>query len=298
LKNLTIALLTISCLLSGENASGQVIRKKYKLDKTPYRYYVLPATDTLKGILVLFPGRGETPQRVFVKTPIPSVLRMKGYLTIVPEFHYSLFADDLIKKQLREILRLEAENHTIDLVLGGYSAGGSVAISYAENLLSHNTPYNLRCVFAIDPPLDLQRIYVTSRRWMNYNCDNLIADGEQTINYLHRALGGSPEDRYENYVSLSPFHANESNGGNAKWLREIPIRLYTEPDLDFVKDRFCQELTLDDLNVTDLEKLNQLLKASGNADCEYIVTKGKGYHSWMIVDPADLAEWIVKFSDK
>jgi hypothetical protein len=113
-------------------------------------------------------------------------------------------------------------------------------------------------------------------------------------NYLDKVMGGSPADKRENYVALSPFLASEAAGGNAKRLKDIPIRLYTEPDIDLVKNRYCKELMLADLNVTDLEKLQQVLKESGNGNCELIVTKDRGYHSWNIAEPRDLASWIAR----
>ena len=79
-------------------------------------------------------------------------------------------------------------------------------------------------------------------------------------------------------------------------LKRIPIRLYIEPDINFVRYRFCHELTMENLNVTDLEKLNKVLIKSGNKNCEYIVTQGRGYHSWNIIEPNELADWILPYT--
>jgi hypothetical protein len=44
-------------------------------------------------------------------------------------------------------------------------------------------------------------------------------------------MGGSPSQVRRAYRSRSPFLASEKDGGNAQLLKNIPIRLYTEPDV-------------------------------------------------------------------
>ena len=306
MKNNVLRLITFFCCfvfestLFGQNS----VRLSYSLQGKTYAYYVMQPVDSIKGILILFPGKGENPKNIFKKTRIPEVLKGKGYLTIVPELHYSLFVDGLIKKQLKEILRIETANpsrrfgtRSLNLTLGGYSAGGTIAVSFAEYLLSFDSAFFLKSVFVIDPPLDLERFYNTAQKFRQYNCGNLIySDGTETLNFLENSLG-SPTTSFKNYFLHSPFLASEPDGGNARLLKSIPIRLYVEPDIEFVQEKFCKDLKLEDLNVTDLEKLNQVLLNLGNKNAEYIVTRGRGYHSWNIVDPGELAEWILKFNN-
>ena len=302
MKNSDLRLISFFCCfvfastLFGQNS----VRHSYSLMGKTYAYYVMQPVDSIKGILILFPGKGENPKNIFRKTRIPEVLKDKGYQTIVPELHYSLFVDQLIKKQLKEILRIQTANPKLispNLTLGGYSAGGSIAVSFAEYLLSFDSAFFLKSVFVIDPPLDLERFYSTAQKFRQYNCGNLIyREGSETLNFLENSLG-SPTTSFKNYFLFSPFLASQPDGGNARLLKSIPIRLYVEPDIDFVKEKYCKDLKLEDLNVTDLEKLNQVLLNSGNKNAEYIVTKGRGYHSWNIVEPGELAEWILKFGN-
>jgi hypothetical protein len=69
-----------------------------------------------------------------------------------------------------------------------------------------------------------------------------------------------------------------------------------EPDIQFVQKKYCIGLQREDINAFDLEKLNKLLLQRGNNRAEYITTTGKGFHSWSIVDPNELADWIIKVS--
>lgn len=296
--NLKLALLSFCLLLIIVKSHGQRIdRESYKVVGEKHFYYVMRPEGSIKGILLLFPGRGENPKKIFSHTQLPSVLKSKGYLTIIPELPYSLFADETVRKQVDQIISRyfdDTKKSIPDLSVGGFSAGGSVALSYAEYRLSLNSSTHLQNVFVIDSPIDLTRLYASSERLIKYNCRDLIyKDGIRTVSYLNQALGGSPNDFPESYSTLSPFSANQANGGNAVWLKTIPLRLYTEPDIGFVKKEYCQELSLEDLNVLDLERLNQFLTKSGNKRVELIITKGRGYHTWNIIDPLELANWII-----
>jgi hypothetical protein len=294
-RNLLGPLVVIAFLLAGQTRAQEVVQKSIKVDGKSVSYSVLQSTGSAsKGILLLFPGKGENPKSVFKKTTLPGILAAQGYTTIVPNLKYALFADDLARKQLSEILKTESEGLSSPaLIIGGFSAGGAVALSYAEYIVSQGAT-NLKSLFAIDPPLDLQRLYASSRLMRRYNCPSVQSEAQGNIDYLDKALGGSPDDQYANYVANSPYMASEADGGNARWLRQVPIRLYAEPDVDFVKERHCAEMERPDLNVGDLEKLVKDLKKSGNSACELVLTKGRGYHSWDIADADELAAWIGK----
>lgn len=284
-------------LLSYNLALAQdVVQKSVKVDGKSVNYFVLQPSGDVSGILLLLPGKGDNPKGVFKKTALPEKLLGKGYMTIVPNLKYALFADEMIRKQLDEILKAETESRSsAGLAIGGFSAGGAVALSYAELLASQEGAANLKSVFAIDPPLDLQRLYATSRKTRRFNCPSVASEGQQAIDYLDKALGGSPDDQYNNYVANSPYMASEADGGNARSLKAIPVRLYTEPDIDFVRERHCAEMESQDLNAGDLERLYKHLKKAGNDRCELVVTKGRGYHTWNIADAEELAAWVTKF---
>jgi hypothetical protein len=287
-----VLLILLTCSLA---FSQDVVQKSIKVDGKSVNYSVLQPAGDVAGILLLFPGKGENPKSVFKKTALPEKLMAKGYLTIVPNLKYALFADELTKAQLGEILKTETESRpSAGVAIGGFSAGGAVAMSYAEYMISQGST-NIRCLFVIDPPLDLQRLYATSRKMRRFNCPSVASEAQQSIDYLDKALGGSPDDQYNNYVGSSPYMASEADGGNAKWLKQLPVRLYTEPDIEFVKERQCAEMETQDLNGGDLEKLYKQLRKSGNDRCELILTKGRGYNSWNIADADELAAWVVKF---
>jgi hypothetical protein len=280
-------------------ASGQAIRKdKGAVSGETFSYWYLEPKGNIKGILVLLPGWGESPQSIFEKTPLPRLLAEKGFVTIVPQLHQTLIADDYTVAQISQLIAIQSKRYNsnnLHLIIGGLSAGGAIAIGYAEHILAGDSTKKLQGVFAIDPPLDLSRMYKSAENKLQYNCQSKLIrkEGDFIKKYLLRTMSGSPAEQPDQYLKYSAFSANNKNGGNARLLKSIPIRLYSEPDLDFIQKTYCKQLQYEDINAFDLEKLSKFLAGIGNKRAEYITTKGKGFHSWNILDPADCANWIV-----
>lgn len=279
---------------------GQSINKhKDKVNDEIFTYYTIQPQSKIIGILLLLPGSGENPKSIFDKTSLPKIMADKGFLIVAPELHNSLFADQKTINELNEICKSNCQKYNIsNLVIGGFSSGGAVAVGYTEYLLSLDTVSRLKGIFTIDPPLDLTRLYASAERRINYKCQGLIMkEGYSIKRQLENTLGGSPASKPDQYVIHSSYSANDSNGGNAKYLKNIPIRLYSEPDLDFVRKTYCTDLQFNDINASDLESLYKFLLRMGNKNAEYITTAGKGFHSWNIVDATDCADWILRISN-
>lgn len=297
-KRLTVIYI-FSLLLFYNQLIGQSIDKyKDKVDNLSFTYYVMLPQSKVVGVLMLLHGSGENPKSIFEKTSLPQIMANNGYLIIAPELHNSLFADQSTINELNKISKIYCDKYMVSsLIIGGFSSGGAVAVGYAEYLLTSNTSNILKGVFTIDPPLDLTRLYASALRKINYKCKGLIMkEGYAVKGILENTLGGSPDAKPEQYLIHSSFSANDSEGGNAKYLKSIPIRLYTEPDLDFVRKTYCADLEIDDINAYDLESLYKFLLKIGNKNVEYITTRGKGFHSWNIVDAPDCANWIMSIS--
>jgi hypothetical protein len=280
-------------------AFGQTIKKdKGTVNGEIFSYCYIEPEQDIKGILVLLPGWGESPQSIFEKTALPGLLIEKGFVTIVPQLHQTLIADQYTLAQIGELLSIQSKRYAISklpYVIGGLSAGGAIAIRYAEHVLACDSGKQLQGVFAIDSPLDLSRMYKSAQNKLKYNCQSKLIrkEGDFIKKYLLGTLNGSPTEQPEQYLKNSAFSANAQDGGNAKLLKSIPIRLYSEPDLDFVRKTYCEQLEYEDINAFDLEKLNKFLACIGNQKAEYITTKGKGFHSWNILDPVECVIWIV-----
>jgi hypothetical protein len=274
-----------------------------KVNNETFSYSYMEPAQEVNGILILLPGWGESPQGIFEKTALPRLLSEKGFVTIVPQLHQTLYADDYAISEINEIIKSQSEKYNskeLRLVIGGLSAGGAIAIGYAEYVLAVDTVPKLKAVFAIDPPLDLSRMYTSAENKIRYNCKSKLIKKEGTFikNYLRHNLNGSPQENPDYYLRYSAYSPGAADGGNAKFLKNIPVRLYSKPDLDFVRKTYCDELQNEDINAVDLEKFNKFLTSIGNNKAEYITTKGKGFHSWNILDPVDCTNWVLKINSE
>jgi pimeloyl-ACP methyl ester carboxylesterase len=188
------------------------------------------------------------------------------------------------------------------VVLGGFSAGGYGAFRYAlRGLRGEKVALRPAALISVDAPLDIERWYramsLASRRM---NAQNPFrGEFEYLTRMFRELLGGTPDEKPDAYREQSVLTASLPDGGNAVYFKRVPMRLYSEPDMDFFVP-FGLDYT--SINATDQVSLASILHLQGNAGVSLILTKGKGYradmggarmpHSWSIVDEAELARWI------
>jgi hypothetical protein len=193
------------------------------------------------------------------------------------------------------------------VILGGYSSGGVGAVRYAEYLAKGRGTFGIKpvAVFSVDAPLDLERWYRGNELVIQRGekLDQESYRGAIQMNEMLKAvLGCTPKENRGRYVEISAYSAFEPGGGNAKFLKDIPVRLYVEKDIDtWVK---YYNLDFYSLNLIDQAAMVNQLKALGNAEAELIATTGKGFknyhgnflripHAWSIVDESELCEWML-----
>ncbi len=174
---------------------------------------------------------------------------------------------------------------------------------------SNKTFIDPLAVIGIDPPVDIAGLYNTSKRFilMNDGRTNLSAgrlngliESKSIVKSCNKIYGGAPEQYPEQYIRHSMYSRLEKDGGNAKYLMRVPVRLYCDPDILWqLKERNRDYY---DMNAADLSAMVNFLNLNGNQAAELIPALGKGYrldgtrhpHSWSIVDPSDCIDWILK----
>ena len=120
------------------------------------------------------------------------------------------------------------------------------------------------------------------------------------MNNYNEIYGGSPKEFPEKYIEASIYSNGVENGGNAEYLKDIPIRMYTDLDVNWLMNERRRDLY--DWNGTDIVAMINDLKLMGNSDANVIITMGKGVkldgtkhpHSWSIMDNQDCFKWIEK----
>jgi hypothetical protein len=271
-----------------------------------FRYRAYTPGSPARALVVYLPQYGGTIDE-WESSLLPSRLASSGIASLVglPIPEGTGYMTDASLRVLHAMLadavqRLQCPPDK--LVLGGFSAGGVGAVRYGEVAVEGSLAgaFRPRAIFAVDPPLDLRRWYHGLQLIVQRNQPSPSLDeAREVIQVLHDILGGAPDDVPEAYAHASAVLAFAEQGGNLKYLRDIPVRMYTEPDVLFFLEHV---IDLYSLNALDVVFAINELRAMGNREAELIVTNGKGYrpdlggirmpHAWSIVDEPDLADWI------
>jgi hypothetical protein len=292
---------TLSWLLVAAQCQEVICRKQFKTSNNCYRVY--KPTNPARGLVVMLPYYGSDANE-FSSAALPGLLAMNNVATMVVSAAGYLTDDELVtlKALIGEVVQ-ELNVPAGSLAVGGVSAGGTGAVRYSEYCISGHCDARSRpvSIFSVDAPLDFES-------WWNRGKLNLrrgnpksgLEESQGILYALRSAMGGSPNQVPQAYRSRSPFLVSQKDGGNAGLLKNIPIRLYTEPDVLW----WIENMGLDyyTINAVDQAALVLRLRALGNMKAELITTTGKGFrppgtrnpHSWTIVDEPELAQWIVK----
>ena len=301
---LTFSLFAINS--NGQKAFNPKIEKVFldKTDTTKNCYTIIyPPKLPWTGYLFLIPGFGETAENVLQQTDLPKKLAQNRILTIIPTFQdgvLSFGVDSLSQQTFDKILKDVTSKHKLidqKFYIGGFSIGGSCAIKYAENATIKPT-----AVFTIDPPLDFERFYNSAKRDIRLSKNNdANQENVYMIDRLEKETGGNPKTNLTEYYSLSPYSFSDTTQTAIKKLINLPLRIYTEPDINWwLKERSADFTSM---NSTEGSAMINELNRLGNQDAELITTQNKGYrkpdnrrhpHSWSIVENDELIKWLLK----
>lgn len=301
---LAFLLLIISCK---EPATiNSKIEKVYldEADSTKNCYTIIyPPKSPWTGYIFLIPGFGESAEKVLQQTDLPQKLASNGILTIIPVFQdgvLSFGVDSLSQQTFNSMLKdVSAKHKLIDhrFYVGGFSIGGSCAIKYAEN-----ATIKPAAIFAIDPPLDFERFYYSAKRDIRLSKD--IEPNQENIymiNRLEKETGGNPTTHLAAYYKLSPYAFSDTTQTAIKKILNVPLRIYTEPDIAWWLKERSTDLT--GINAPECSAMINEMNRLGNKNAELIITQHKGYrkpdnrrhpHAWSIVHNEELITWLLK----
>ena len=228
----------------------------------------------------------------------------KGIVTIIPSINWGTENRKVEIEILDKIFKEVIDLHKIPkekFVLGGLSNGGMISLIYTQQSVKdkNNTLLQPKGVFGLDVPLDKAHLYEYCQREIKRNFSELgVGEARWIMNNYNEIYGGSPEEFPEKYIEASIYSNGKKDGGNAKYLKNIPVRLYTDLDVNWLMNERRRDLY--DWNGTDNVALINDLKLLGNTDASIIITMGKGVrlngkkhpHSWSIMDNKDCFNWI------
>ena len=284
-------------------------------------YEYLNRNDTVSNVIKIWKGNSNTKLVILLppyggnfnyynSSKLPKLLTSKGIDLAV------VYPGDVGYLEENHLVRLDSLIGFIvnkygynrkNIIIGGFSAGGYGAMKYTVYSKMGNTilHYFPKAVFSIDAPLDIERWYYSLQSITERNPKTNKAFGEAfyITGMLKELFGGDPSEKPEAYEKNSVLSIKKKDGGNAIYLINTPVLLFTEPDINW----YINNLNLDytQINAIDQAALVNILKLNGNKNAELVVITGKGFrpdlgnirmpHSWQIVDEKLLAIWIIRY---
>lgn len=300
MKNKFYLLIFLSCCVSLFSQKPE----KIKFGDTPNFYYRIVPEGKPSGMLIVLPGGGETPEGVMNQIYLDELAYENNMLVLFPGFEDGDFTMEKEQKFMDRIAKDNVEKYHLSkdrIAIGGLSYGGMLAVKYAEISVRDRSRYFIpKAVFALDPPLDYENMYYRLRRDIERNVSEVaVNEAKGFIDELVKALG-YPDKNREKYIRESMFLYSEKDGGNARYLMNVPILIYTEPGIMWqLKNRGRD---LNDLNCLSITAMINLLKHKGHQNAELVIVNDRGIrpegyrhpHSWSIMDPEECLGWLLK----
>jgi hypothetical protein len=279
-------------------------------NSTELFYYKFVPKNNIKGVLVIIPSGGELIENTLKQITLHKIALEKDLMVIVPSINWGTNNREAEFKLLDKIFNEIVIKYKVSkdkFIIGGLSSGAMISLTYAERAVKNPEKYFLipKGVFALDAPLDQARFYkycereierniyqpaVDEAKWIKSNCDSIY--------------GGSPDEFPEKYVEHSIYSYGAKDGGNAKYLKKMPLLMFTDLDTDWLINQRYRDLN--DWNGIDIISMINQLKIMGNENAKVIVSQGKGIrldgsknpHSWSIMDSEVCLNWIIETLDK
>lgn len=276
-----------------------------------YHIAIYPKTGSFNGLLLLLPGFGEAPEQVMIESDIYKHASDAGLLTIIPSLGDRMFfyIDEASHEKLNQFIEKSFKQYAVGdkpLFIGGHSFGGTMAVRYAQRANADHSNLNKPIgVFAVDPPLDIERLYncMTTKNRPPKSEVSMQEDA-YVSDRIEKVFGRNPKIDPAYFWDVSPYAQSDLEHRALKSLTETPIRIYNEPDINwYINNR---SLDFYCINSIDSAAMINWLKSMGNKRAELIISNNKGYrvrqkirhpHSWSIVDSKELVAWLTEISN-
>jgi hypothetical protein len=276
---------------------------------TLFYYKFVPKT-TIKGALVILPSGGETVENTILQIKLHQLAVQNGLIVIIPSINWGTDNRDTEFILLDQIFKQIVDQYKVSkskFILGGLSNGAMISLTYAERAVKNPENFFLipKGIFALDAPLDEARFYHYCEREIERNISEAAVNEARWIkNNSDSIYGGSPEQFPEKYKEHSIYSFGAKDGGNAKYLKEMPLLMFTDLDTDWLINQRHRDLY--DWNGIDIISMINQLTIMGNTNAKVIVSQGKGVrldgtknpHSWSIMDSDVCLKWILDVINK
>jgi hypothetical protein len=269
-------------------------------------YYKFVPKNKVKGVLVILPSGGEIVENTLRQIKLHELAVKKDILVVVPSINWGTDSKEEEFRILNKIFNDIVEKHKVSkdtFIIGGLSSGAMLALTYAEKSVKNPDSFYLipKGVFALDAPLDEARFYkYCEREIARNNNETAVNEANWIKNNYDDRYSGSPDKFSEKYIENSIYSFGAIDGGNAKYLKNMPLLMFTDLDTDWLINERHRDLY--DWNGIDIVSMINQLNIMGNKNAKVIVSHGKGVkldgsknpHSWSIMDNQLCMNWIVE----
>lgn len=282
---------------------------KTKGDSLQNYYKVLIPETSSKGLLVIIGGFCTTPDEVMQETKLPEMAVKEGYTVVMPYLIDDCSTIDslnIYQTRLEILIPEIIKNYNIPVgkfIIGGQSLGGHRALYYTEQAYKKISKKIIKpnAVFGVDPPLNMKRLWNSFTYGVRVNYSEIsVGEGKEMLRRFKIMYGGSPSQKPKKYEEVSSFYPEAKDGGNAKYLKTVPIRLYCDPDINWIIEN--RRGSYETMNATDLSGCISQLMLLGNKKAEFVNCIGKGFkpdgtrhpHYFSMLDPVEFISWANK----
>ncbi len=298
--------LSIAFFLLLTVAQAQTIKRVVVNERDSISGYYLaiePASHRIASVLVLLPGFAESAAAVFPETKLDNVAYTNDILVVAVGAGSKLYVDAQLLPELNLVFQDIVKRYRVrpdQFVLGGFSAGGTVALRYAELCKESPADYPIqpKGVLTIDSPIDLFELWAYCDREIAKNFAEVGVSEARFVQQLMTREHGTPTDHIDEYKKLTPFYRDLTEPGNERHLRNTAVRVYHDVDINwYLRER--RRSAFDANFAASSEFINRLLLV-GNQKAEFIQSDRKGVrsngtrhpHSWSIVNETECIRWI------
>ncbi|HZG25467.1 MAG TPA: hypothetical protein VEZ17_12840, partial [Chitinophagaceae bacterium] len=293
-----------ACLSPNFATSQNYEKVVYDKSDSSRAYYLVirPLSKEAKGAIVLL-SSFLPPEALLPETKLANVASANEMLTIITSTRQKLYADSAATQIVSAVLKDVAARFSVDtsrFALGGYDEAGTIALRYTEFAYENAAlfPVQPKAVFAIDAPVDLFGLWHRSEKEIRKNFyAGAVADAKYYLDTMTKE-NGTIYDHPGRYRHLTPFYKESDSPGNESFLRQVPVRLYYDTDIQWQLQN--RRNSYDDTKLADASELIKRLLLAGNDKAEFVPSKLPGFradgrrhpNSLSIVDEIDCIHWI------
>ena len=303
-----LIVMSVFCILMSacQSSSQEPVRVSIELDDESTHEYMewLPNNKPI-GVLVLMPGFSQRAHDVFADTDLPTIAQENDLLVVTMNTGFNLTANEEISTIITKVLTDVLIRHEFDqeqFIFGGFSAGGSVLLRYAELCLETPGDYPVvpAAVFTVDSPLDIISFFTYCERELARNFSDVGMNEARHIKNMLEAKYGVLGEHRATYEQLTAIDISSMNSGNERHLYRTPVRVYHDVDIPWIIE--SRRRSALDANFLASSELISRLRVLGNERAEFIQSAIPGMrndgrrhpHSWNIVDGKECIAWMLK----